>query len=68
MQYDVMYKKSVEDPDAFWGDVASTFYWKTKWSTKDGQLHSENLDVRKGPVSIEVCLRKIPYKWCHPRS
>jgi acetyl-CoA synthetase len=52
-QYDVMYKQSVEDPDSFWGDVASTFYWKTKWSTKDGQLHSENLDVRKGPVSIE---------------
>lgn len=54
-----MYKQSVEDPDAFWGDVASTFYWERKWSTKDGQLHSENLDVRKGPVSIEVCLRKF---------
>ncbi len=27
-QYDAMYKRSVEDPEGFWGDIAKEFYWK----------------------------------------
>ncbi|MEO7485703.1 MAG: acetyl-coenzyme A synthetase N-terminal domain-containing protein, partial [Ferruginibacter sp.] len=27
-QYHADYKKSAEDPEAFWGDVASNFYWR----------------------------------------
>ncbi|CAN5187793.1 acetate--CoA ligase [soil metagenome] len=30
-QYHADYKKSAEDPEAFWGDVASNFYWRKKW-------------------------------------
>ena len=30
-QYHADYKKSVEDPEAFWGAVADNFYWKKKW-------------------------------------
>ena len=30
-QYESDYKKSVEDPEGFWGDVASSFYWRRKW-------------------------------------
>jgi len=30
-QYHEDYKKSVEQPDVFWGDVASSFYWRKKW-------------------------------------
>ncbi|MDN3658317.1 acetate--CoA ligase [Ferruginibacter paludis] len=30
-QYHDDYKKSAEDPEAFWGDVASNFYWRKKW-------------------------------------
>jgi acetyl-CoA synthetase len=30
-QYHTDYKKSAEDPEAFWGDVASNFYWRKKW-------------------------------------
>jgi acetyl-CoA synthetase len=30
-QYHADYKKSAEDPEAFWGDVASDFYWRKKW-------------------------------------
>ncbi len=56
MQYEAMYRRSVEDPDGFWADIASSFYWKTKWETKDGKIHSENIDVRKGRVAIEVCI------------
>lgn len=55
VQYDEMYKRSVEDPDGFWGDVASTFFWKKKWPTgKDGKLHSANIDVRNGRVAVEA--------------
>jgi acetyl-CoA synthetase len=56
VQYEAMYRRSVEDPDGFWADIASSFYWKTKWETKYGKIHSENIDVRKGRVAIEVCI------------
>ncbi|KMT07822.1 hypothetical protein BVRB_6g146340 [Beta vulgaris subsp. vulgaris] len=49
-EYLEMYKRSVEDPAGFWGDIASEFYWKQKWGDK---VCSENLDVRKGTVNIE---------------
>ncbi|XP_024389050.1 acetyl-coenzyme A synthetase, chloroplastic/glyoxysomal [Physcomitrium patens] len=52
-QYDEMYKRSVEDPDGFWGDIASTFFWKKKWPTTEGKLYSENIDVRTGRVAVE---------------
>jgi len=51
MQYMEMHKRSMDDPAAFWSDIASEFYWKQKWGD---QVFSENLDVRKGPISIEV--------------
>jgi acetyl-CoA synthetase len=30
-QYHEDYKKSVDEPEEFWGDVASNFYWRKKW-------------------------------------
>ncbi|MEP7164887.1 MAG: acetate--CoA ligase [Ferruginibacter sp.] len=29
--YHEAYKKSVEDPEGFWGTVAENFFWKKKW-------------------------------------
>ena len=29
--YQIAYKKSVDDPEAFWGDIAEHFTWKKKW-------------------------------------
>jgi acetyl-CoA synthetase len=29
--YEAAYKKSVEDPEGFWGEVASNFQWKKPW-------------------------------------
>ncbi|HTJ10735.1 MAG TPA: acetate--CoA ligase, partial [Dinghuibacter sp.] len=29
--YHAAYKKSVEDPEGFWGEIASTFTWKKPW-------------------------------------
>ncbi|MDI3318571.1 acetate--CoA ligase [Pinibacter soli] len=30
-QYNTAYKKSVDDPEAFWGDIASNFLWRKRW-------------------------------------
>jgi acetyl-CoA synthetase len=30
-EYKKAYKKSVEDPEGYWADVASAFYWRKKW-------------------------------------
>ncbi len=30
-QYQAAYKRSIEAPEAFWGDVAENFYWRKKW-------------------------------------
>ena len=27
-QYQSEYKKSVEDPEKFWGEIAANFYWR----------------------------------------
>lgn len=51
-QYLEMYRRSVRDPAGFWGDIAAEFYWKEKWDCE--KVCSENLDVRKGTVEIEV--------------
>src|SRR3981081_2442700 len=29
--YKKAYKKSIEEPDAFWSEVAESFYWHKKW-------------------------------------
>jgi acetyl-CoA synthetase len=31
-EYKKAYKRSVEDPEGFWGDVASSFYWRKRWN------------------------------------
>jgi acetyl-CoA synthetase len=31
-EYNSAYKKSIDNPDVFWAEIASTFYWKSKWS------------------------------------
>ena len=50
-QYREMYKRSVEDPAGFWGDMTKEFYWKTP-PTSDKFLEF-NFDVTKGPISIK---------------
>ncbi|HET8573986.1 MAG TPA: acetate--CoA ligase [Edaphocola sp.] len=30
-EYRSTYQKSIEDPDAFWADIAENFQWKKKW-------------------------------------
>ncbi len=30
-EYNAAYKKSVADPEGFWGDIASNFLWRKRW-------------------------------------
>jgi len=32
-EYQEVYKKSVEQPEAFWAEIADTFFWRKKWDT-----------------------------------
>lgn len=38
-----MYKKSVEDPEGFWSEIASQFCWKDK---RNPEVHAENIDMK----------------------
>ena len=31
-QYQAMYKRSIEDPEAFWAEMAEDFHWQKKWT------------------------------------
>jgi acetyl-CoA synthetase len=31
-QYQALYKKSIEEPDIFWGDIAEELHWFQKWN------------------------------------
>jgi acetyl-CoA synthetase len=31
-EYEEVYQRSIEDPEGFWADIASHFYWKRKWN------------------------------------
>lgn len=46
-----MHRQSLDDPDAFWGEAASPFYWKTPLPKKN--ICNYNIDVSKGKVFIE---------------
>lgn len=52
-KYATMYTRSIKDPDGFWSEIASEFYWETKWQEENGKVHFENFDIRKGPVNVE---------------
>ena len=49
-QYREMYKRSVEDAEGFWGDIAKSFHWE---SQPKGKFLDFNFDVRQGPVFIK---------------
>ena len=32
-EYEIAYKKSIDDPEGFWASIADNFLWKKKWHT-----------------------------------
>lgn len=49
-QYQELYKRSVEDPEGFWSEIAKDFYWA---SPPTGKFLDYNFDVRNGPIYIK---------------
>ncbi|TRY66115.1 hypothetical protein DNTS_035596 [Danionella cerebrum] len=47
--YQDLYKKSIEQPEEFWGEVAQEFFWRTPPS---GQILQYNFDITKGSIYI----------------
>src|SRR3546814_15638416 len=44
-EYEEAYRKSVEDPEGFWGEVAGEFRWRKKWD-KVLEWNFEEPDVK----------------------
>lgn len=48
-EYKSVYKKSVEDPEGFWGEVASQFHWSKPWkSVLDWEFKTPKVEWFKG--------------------
>jgi len=64
--YSTVYKKSIEDPEAFWADVASDFQWRKKWDkVLEWDFHkAETKWFLGGKMNItENCIdRHLPHK------
>lgn len=65
-EYTTEYKKSVEDPESFWADIAGNFTWKKKWD-KVLEWNFNEPDIKwflNGKLNItENCIdRHLPAK------
>jgi acetyl-CoA synthetase len=69
-QYQEEYKKSVEDPETFWGAVADNFVWKKKWDkVLDWNFTEPKIEWFKGGVLniTENCIdRHLPTRADEP--
>ncbi|XP_045541479.1 uncharacterized protein LOC123722976 [Papilio machaon] len=46
-----MHRKSLEEPEAFWSEIAKDFYWQTP--PQPGKYVSYNFDVTKGDIFVK---------------
>lgn len=66
-EYDIVYQKSIDNPEAFWDDIASHFVWKKQWDkTLEWNFREPNVKwFVNGKLNItENCLDKYVEK--HP--
>ena len=49
-EYRRLYKRSIEDPEGFWTDIAKDFYWKCP---PKNEFLKYNFDISNGPISIK---------------
>uniref|UniRef100_A0A8C5SSB3 acetate--CoA ligase n=1 Tax=Laticauda laticaudata TaxID=8630 RepID=A0A8C5SSB3_LATLA len=49
-KYRELYRRSVEEPQEFWGEIAKEFYWRNQHT---GPFLQYNFDVTKGKIFIE---------------
>jgi acetyl-CoA synthetase len=62
--YQEMYQRSIEDPDGFWGDVASEYVWDQKWDqicdySFQGDVHIKWFLNGKTNVSVNALDRHL---------
>ena len=63
-EYEEAYKRSVENPEEFWGEVAESFFWKRKWNkVLDWNFSEPNIKwFEGGKLNItENCLDRHIY-------
>ena len=48
-EYRKMYQRSIEEPEAFWADMADQFVWFEKWR----KVRDYNYNVNDGDIRIE---------------
>lgn len=53
LQYEAMYRWSVEDPQSFWGSIAAQLHWERTWD-KTRPICDYNFNLDKGPISVKV--------------
>jgi acetyl-CoA synthetase len=46
--YQAMYRRSIEDTDGFWAEMAESFHWEKKWDV----VRDFNFTLSKGPIRI----------------
>ncbi|XP_077315105.1 acetyl-coenzyme A synthetase, cytoplasmic isoform X1 [Lithobates pipiens] len=49
-KYQEMYERSVQEPNAFWGEIANSFYWRVPPSQP---LLRYNFNITKGKIFVE---------------
>ncbi|CAN9502713.1 unnamed protein product [Ophioblennius macclurei] len=59
--YLALYRKSLENPEAFWKEVAAEFFWK---KPATGPMLQHNLDVTKGSVFVK-CMEGAKTNMCY---
>jgi acetyl-CoA synthetase len=48
--YDKLYKRSINEPDKFWGEIAEEYVeWFKKWD----KVMDYNYDIKKGPIYVK---------------
>jgi acetyl-CoA synthetase len=63
-KYQQMYQRSIDDPDAFWSEVAETFVWEKKWDTVrdydfEGDVHIKWFIGGKTNISVNALDRHL---------
>jgi hypothetical protein len=71
--YEAMYKRSIEDPDGFWSEIADTFVWEQKWDqvrdySFEGNVHIKWFVNGKTNVSVNALDRHLERAAIRSRS
>ncbi len=45
-KYNEMYKRSIEDPEGFWGEIAENFEWKEKWNKVREYTFNDPVEIK----------------------